>query len=75
MVNFHPEFVVIDSENNMTLTEVFQLTYSISYSDIDALAINTSLGNVTINEAFASTTVMILRQKDFCMAVHDEDYH
>ena len=55
VVNFNPALVVIDSENNMTLTEFFQLTYSISYSD--ALTVNTSLGNVTINEAFASTTV------------------
>lgn len=55
VVNFDPALVVIDSENNMTLTEFFQLTYSISYSD--ALTVNTSLGSVTINEAFASTTV------------------
>ena len=55
VVNFNPALVVIDSENNMTLTEFFQLTYSISYSD--ALTVNTSLGNVTVNEAFASTTV------------------
>ena len=57
-MRFNPQLVVIGSGQNMTLNNIFQLTYSISSGD--ALTTDEPLGNVTIDEPTLNTLVVIL---------------
>lgn len=57
LVRFNPQLVVIDSGQNMTLNNIFQLTYSISSGG--ALTTNVPLGNVTIDDPTLNTLVIV----------------
>ena len=58
LVRFNPQLVVIGSGQNMTLNNVFRLTYSIFSGD--ALTTDMPLGNVTVDEPTLNTLVMVL---------------
>lgn len=57
LVRFSPQLVVIGRGQNMTLNNIFQLTYSISSGDV--LTTDMPIGNVTIDEPTLNTLVLI----------------
>ena len=58
LVRFSPQLVVIGRGQNMTLNNIFQLTYSVSSGD--ALTTDMPIGNVTIDEPTLNTLVLII---------------
>lgn len=58
LVRFSPQLVVIGRGQNMTLNNVFQLTYSVFSGD--ALTTDMPIGNVTIDEPTLNTLVLII---------------